>query len=76
MFISDDGARRALKSFMAARCDVSSQHKLPGEADILSTYTAACIGRDRTRDLIQEMVQKGELIVYGPYLSDHAIDVM
>ncbi|MER9506026.1 hypothetical protein [Mesorhizobium sp. M0579] len=76
MNIPDDQAERALLAFMAGRCAVSSQHKLPGRADILNSTTVSFIGADRASELIDKMVQDGRLIEYRPYLGDHEIDVL
>ena len=74
--VSDEGARRAILSFMESRCDVRSQHKLPGLDEILNTVTVEYIGKERAKRIIDSLLADGTLIAYGPYLSDHAIDVM
>lgn len=68
--------RAAIVSFMETRCAVSSQHKLPTMDEILSTATAGLIGRERTRELIAEMIDSGVLLEYGPHISDHDIEVL
>ena len=74
--LTDAQAEAGLLSFMSARCDVSSQHKLPGVEEILATVSAEMIGVERTRKLINAMLKDGRLIAYGPYISDHEIDVL
>ncbi|MFC5584488.1 hypothetical protein ACFPOD_05150 [Nitratireductor kimnyeongensis] len=76
MKISDEGAKKGILGYLSTRCDVSSQHKLPTVEDILSTWTAETIGRVRTSSLVDELLQEGRLISYGPYISDHPIDVL
>lgn len=76
MNISDATARASILSFMSSRCDVSSQHKLPSLEDILDTFMAEYIGFGRTEDMVKDMLADGTLIAYGPYISDHEIDVM
>lgn len=76
MNIPDKTAEHGILAFMSSRCDVSSQHKLPGIEDILDTHMAKFIGPDRTRKLIEAMLADGRLIAYGPYISDREIDVM
>lgn len=76
MFISDASARGAILSFMSSRCDVSSQHKLPSLNEILDTFTAEYIGVERTREMVNDMLADGTLVAYGPYISDHEIEVM
>lgn len=63
-------------SFMETRCAVSSQHKLPTMDEILSTATARIIGVERTRGLVEELVNIGVLIQYGPHYSDHDVEVL
>lgn len=73
---SDESVMRGIMSFMSTRCDVSSQHKLPCEEDILETVFAEYIGKDRVRAALRELIESGAIRQYGPYLSDRAIDVM
>jgi hypothetical protein len=61
---------------MEARCDVRSQHKLPGMNEILNTTTVEYIGLERAKRIIESLLADGTLIAYGPYISDHNIDVM
>lgn len=75
--IDDALARKALLSFMDGRCDVSSQHKLPSEQEVLATVTAGYIGRPRAKRILDELVKQGIIIRYdGDVLSDHAIEVL
>jgi len=76
MKIHNDTARDAVMSFMETRCAVSSQHKLPTEAEILSTRFAAFIGEGRVKLALDQLLRAGKLTQYGPYLSDHTIDVL
>ena len=69
-------AANVLLGFMETRCDVSSQHKLPTLTEILSTVTAKTIGTDRVARIIDVLLAEGKLIRYGPYYSDHPIDVL
>lgn len=63
-------------AFMGSRCAVSSQHKLPSLAEVLSLETTAFIGVDVTRAAVERLIRVGRIIEYGPYLSDHEIDVL
>lgn len=76
MNLTDKQAEDGLLSFMSARCDVSSQHKLPTLNEILGTLTAEMIGLERTKILVSAMLEDGRLIAYGPYLSDRENDVL
>lgn len=73
---TDDQALSALLSFMRERCDVSSQHKLPTQDEILGEDFAALVGVERTRNLIGLLVSQGHFIAYGPHISDHTIEVL
>lgn len=68
---------RALLAYMGTRCDVSSQHKLPGREEL---YETVCLGFLWDRETIDRGVDKllaeGRLFAYGPYLSDHEINVL
>lgn len=61
---------------MEARCDVSSQHKLPTKDEILGTLTAQALGVRSVEVAIDSMLADGRLIQYGPHLSDRAIEVL
>lgn len=74
--ISDDAARGAILGYMEARCDVSSQHKLPGIDEIASTVFANFVGADRVREIVDQMLKDGDLIDYDGYISDHQIEVL
>lgn len=76
MLINNATAREAVMSYMGARCDVSSQHKLPTEAELLGTHFARFIGEGRIRVAVGQLVRAGELRRYGPYLSDRVIEVL
>lgn len=76
MNLTDKQAEDGLLGFMSTRCDVSSQHKLPTLNEILGTFTAEMIGVERTKTLVASMLEDGRLIAYGPYISDHEIDVL
>lgn len=66
----------AILSFMESRCDVSAQHKLPTMQEILSSATARIIGVEQTRIVVEELVKIGVLVRYGPYYSDHDVEVL
>lgn len=74
MVLDDETIRRGLLGFMAARCDVTSRHKLPTEAEILETAVASFLGLDRTKVVLDDLVRSGMLRRYGPYLSDREIN--
>lgn len=74
--IHNHTARRAIFAFLSTRCDVSSQHKLPTEDELLNTTVAEFIGRGRMKAMLDGMVRNGSVLRYGPYLSDHEIDVL
>jgi hypothetical protein len=74
--LTDEAAKKGLSSFMASRCAVRSQHKLPTEDEVLGTTMAAVAGVGRVKRLLEEMVSDGTLRRYGPYLSDRAISVL
>lgn len=76
MNIGDEQARTFLLSFMSARCDVRSQHKLPSREELSSTVMAELVGSDRIDRLVDEMIRDGTIIDYDGYLSDHQIDVL
>lgn len=76
MTLTHEVALGAITSYMETRCAVSSQHKLPTMDDILSSRTARIIGTDRTQELVWELVGLGVLIRYGPYFSDHDVEVL
>lgn len=71
-----DMARIGLRGFMSTRCDVSSQHKLPTESEILGTFTAEFCGVEACRAVIREHLNDGTWHQYGPYLSDREIEVL
>lgn len=69
--------QRAILSYMSTRCQVSSQHKLPGKQELYETVTIGFLFDRKTIDAgIEGLLSEGKLFAYGPYLSDHAIDVM
>lgn len=74
--MSDGTAEAGLLCFMSARCDVSSQHKLPTINEVLETHTADMIGVERAKKIIEEMLADGRLIAYGPYISDRKHEVL
>lgn len=74
--INNETVRQGVLSFMSTRCAVSSQHKLPTESEILGTQFAAFIGKGRVKLAIAQLVSRGRLIEYGPYLSDRKIEVL
>lgn len=76
MNISEEQARGYILSFMSARCDVRSQHKLPSVDEIKGTVMAEIIGADRATQMVQSMIDDGTLIDYDGYISDHPIDVL
>lgn len=74
--------RKSLDGFMKSRCQVSSQHKLPGIEELLDTITVHHlkdfygITDDNVREVVEMNIANGLWFRYGPYLSDHPIDVM
>lgn len=76
MIITDDNVRTFVLSYMSARCDVRSQHKLPGRDELSSTVMAEVVGTSRLTRIVDEMIQDGTLIDYDGYISDHPIDVL
>lgn len=76
MMIHNDTARDAVMAYMSSRCDVSSQHKLPTESELLATQMARFIGEGRMRLAIQQLLRAGKLIDYDGCLSDRKIDVL
>lgn len=76
MMISDSSVRGFVMSYMGSRCAVSSQHKLPGESELLASSAAEFVGVQRVKDAIDQLIAMGQLRRYGPYLSDREIDVL
>lgn len=74
--ITNEVATGAVLGFMAARCDVRSQHKLPSIEEITSTAFAEFICKERVRALVFEMIADGRLINYDGYISDREISVL
>lgn len=68
--------KEALRAFLSTRCDVSSQHKLPTEEDILSTHMVKIFGKEAIQKALNQMLEDGETRLYGPYISDRQIDVL
>lgn len=72
----------SLTSFMKSRCSVSSQHKLPGIEEILGTISMQHlkdfyhVTDDHVKEFVEMKVSNGEWFRYGPYISDHPIEVM
>lgn len=75
-YLNQGNVRSAVLGFMEARCDVTSQHKLPSLDEILSTQFAAFLGEGRVRLAVQQLLKAGELRDYDGYLSDREIDVL
>lgn len=70
-------ARNGLRAYMTTRCAVSSQHKLPGREELLTTVTGSFLGREMNEKALNELIAEGKVIVYGNcYYSDHEIDVL
>lgn len=67
---------RSILAYMSTRCDVSSQHKLPGKEELLHSVTLSLFTQDKIIQAIDELIGAGKIFVYGPYISDHAIDVL
>lgn len=68
---------RAVLAYMGARCRVSSQHKLPGREELHETVTLGLLfSRKDIDDAIDFLLKEKKLVQYGPYLSDHVIDVL
>jgi len=69
--------KRAILAYMSTRCDVSSQHKLPGIEELHNTVTLGMLFTKKDIDkAVEELLTDKKLVAYGPYLSDHAIDVL
>lgn len=69
--------KRAIMAYMGARCEVRSQHKLPGKEELYNTVTLGFLWKKQDiDDAIEELLREKKLVQYGPYLSDHAIDVL
>lgn len=69
--------KRAILAYMSARCDVSSQHKLPGKEELYYTVTIGSLFKKQDIDkAVEELLEEKKLVIYGPYLSDHVIDVL
>lgn len=68
--------RAAVGGYLSTRCDVSSQHKLPTEEEILATAFASVLGPGRVRLALDQMERHGLIFRYGPYISDRRIDVL
>jgi hypothetical protein len=69
--------KRAIMAYMGARCDVSSQHKLPGREELYSTVTIGFLFTKHQIDsAVDDLVAEKRLLTYGPYISDHVIDVL
>lgn len=75
-FTRPDIVRGFVMSFVEARCAVSSQHKLPSDDEILNSEMARFLGRDVVQLAVTQLIHSGRLLRYGPYLSDHEIDVL
>lgn len=70
-------AERAILAYMSTRCDVSSQHKLPVLEELYDTVTIGLLFSRETIDrTMVDLIARGKVFQYGPYLSDHVIDVM
>lgn len=74
--------KTSLAAFMSTRCNVSSQHKLPGIEELMDLTGIKHLKQFyQVMDLdilihVEDMVAEGKWFRYGPYLSDHPIDVM
>lgn len=69
--------RRLLLGYLKARCTVSSQHKLPGEQEILDCAWASFFDREELKKTLRDLTDEGVIFCYGGcYYSDHEIDVM
>lgn len=69
--------RSAIIGYLSTRCDVTSQHKLPGREEIRATIFAGLLGRDEVLAELDRMISEGRLILYGGcYISDRTIDVL
>jgi hypothetical protein len=61
-----------VKNFLYERCKVSCQSKLPTESEVKQIF----VGLGARRHQIDEALKGIELFRYGPYISDHKIDVL
>lgn len=73
----DNICKRAILAYMSTRCDVTSQHKLPTREEFYSTVILGDLFRRSVLDSsIDDLISEKKIHVYGPYMSDHAIDVL
>lgn len=68
--------RTCVRDFMSTRCNVSSQHKLPSREEILSAPCFSAFGATALAQALDGLIDDGTFHVYGPYISDHEIDVL
>jgi hypothetical protein len=61
-----------VRNFLHERCKVSCQSKLPTESEVKQIF----VGLGARRQQIDEALKDIELFRYGPYISDHQIDVL
>jgi hypothetical protein len=61
-----------VKNFLYERCKVSCQSKLPTESEVKQIF----IGLGARQYQVDEALKGIELFRYGPYISDHKIDVL
>jgi hypothetical protein len=68
---------KAIMGYLAGRCDVRSQHKLPTLDELEeSTTIGLFLNHEELRDAIEALVELGRVFKYGPHYSDRKIDVL
>lgn len=66
---------RALFAYLSTRCRVTSQHKLPTKDEIVAALNRHMVVTDSlVQLLLDSRVEKGILLKYGPYYSDHEVE--
>lgn len=74
--------KSCILGYMSTRCLVSSQHKLPTLEEFHSTQACGLLlklglfDKDDVDKAFDELLEDKKLIMYGPYISDHTIDVL
>jgi hypothetical protein len=61
-----------VRNYLRERCRVSCQSKLPTEVEVRSVLISHGVKGKQ----VDEALKSIELIHYGPYISDHKIDVL
>lgn len=73
----DNIIKRGILAYMNARCEVSSQHKLPCREELHGTVMLGGLFKKKDIDeALDDLISSGKIVSYGGYLSDHVIDVL